>query len=62
MKIIELGELPQEVEYKLTCRSCQTVFMCTAGEMRRVDDMRDGHYWVVQCPLCKEDVTRAMRT
>lgn len=62
MKIIELGSLPQEVEYKLTCRNCQTVFMCTAGEMKFVGDHRDGPYRVVSCPLCGHDVTRAMRT
>lgn len=51
MEILEKGQLPQEREYKATCRICNTKFRFKEKEGQLNHDQRDGDYISVTCPL-----------
>lgn len=53
MKIIRAGKLPEQREYRTTCRKCQTFFSFLQGEAEYNSDQRDGDFYSISCPLCK---------
>lgn len=57
MKILERGTLPDNLLYKLRCRTCQTLFEFTQGEAELKPDHRDGNYLRIACPVCKAECT-----
>ena len=59
MKVIEMGSLPEERNYRATCRHCGTVFEFLRAEAKYVIDQRDGDFLSIQCPLpgCAREVT-----
>lgn len=51
MKIISPGKLRQEINYRLTCGKCGTVFECLLKEATPSPDQRDGDAHSITCPL-----------
>ena len=60
MKIIKKGSLPEEKVKRITCRKCSTVFEFQLNEARYNIDQRDGDFYSIDCPLCKEYNTFAV--
>lgn len=60
MRIIDKGEIPN-IEVELECPRCDTKFACVESDCRdsEVYDQRDGAYYIVNCPLCKREMTIA---
>lgn len=56
MKIIRKGTPPTDRYYQGTCHTCMSVVEFQEKEecVTRVKDARDGDYFSVECPVCKE--------
>lgn len=56
--VIKQGKLPEDVEYEVECYKCRTIFSFKAKEAEKVYDQRDGDFLSINCPICKNKVTR----
>lgn len=59
MKILIQGKLPVEKVYQLGCHKCGTVFEFEKKEARSYND-RGEYVLLVDCPLCKTQLTAAI--
>jgi len=57
MEIIQRGQKPEEKPYRVTCRTCDTVFEFLRSEAKYVPDQRDGDYVEINCPVCHRPAT-----
>lgn len=64
MKILVVGKLPAEHQYKITCHNCGTVFEFLRKEAEYVTEQRDGDYLIVTCPLegCGKQLSALCKT
>ena len=56
VKIIKKGKLTEDKLKKMKCGECKTVFQFRISEAERVMDGRDGDYYTINCPVCKQDI------
>lgn len=56
MRIIKKGKLPKERKAILCCDKCKTKFECSVKEMKYRFDQRDGDFYEVNCPFCREKI------
>lgn len=54
IEIIKHGKLPEAEKYEFECGICKTEFLAQAKDGIIVNDVRDGFYVKVQCPLCRQ--------
>lgn len=52
MKINKMGEIPQYMNYTVTCKRCQTEFHFIEGEAEAEHTLM-GRFLSIKCPLCK---------
>lgn len=60
MKIIKQGKIPAEREYRVTCRTCDTVFQFAQSEGKVTSDQRDGDFVSIACPTCGKIASAAL--
>lgn len=60
MKIITPGIDPRDVAHQATCTRCAAVIEFTPREVERVNDQRDGDFFMFACPCCGANVTKAV--
>lgn len=60
IKIIRQGKNPKDIEHEGECRNCHTVFTFTRADAETVYDQRDGDFFRIACPFCKQDVTQGV--
>ena len=56
MRVIKSGKRPKDKLKKMKCIECKTVFQFRMSEAESVLDDRDGDYYRINCPMCKEDI------
>lgn len=56
MKIVSLGQLPEEKQYKMECSYCHTVISVLRKECKIVSH-RNETYINHPCPLCAKIIT-----
>jgi len=61
MKILERGQIPNEQLYEIRCTKCRTLFQFQQQEAKYHSDQRDGDYLMIDCPVCKEPASTAVR-
>ena len=54
MKIVREGQIPEDIEHRLTCIHCKTVFTCTKKEAIYSGGGNDWCY-IIPCPLCGQN-------
>lgn len=57
MRVIKQGKLPENKLYAAACRNCKTEVEFNEGEAERRFHRNETHL-VVDCPLCKEPITK----
>jgi hypothetical protein len=60
MEIIKQGKPPEEKQYRVECRNCESVIGFKRKEAEAVFDPRDGDYLKIVCPVCKATITKAV--
>jgi RNase P subunit RPR2 len=60
MKLVRRGVIPEEKIYRTTCNNCKSVYEYKAGEVKRVNDQRDGDYLTFPCEVCGCEVTQSV--
>ena len=60
IEVVELGTPPDQVEYETRCQKCQSKLKFKRSDAKYVNDQRDGDYLTVECPVCKNLVTKSL--
>lgn len=59
--IIKRGKPPADIEYSATCSNCKTEFTFFRHEAHSENhDQREGSALIIACPVCGQDVWRAI--
>lgn len=58
MKIIEHGDYAKRPPVRFVCPNCGCVFEASWGEYSVVSSQREGAYYCVMCPECKQGVNK----
>jgi len=57
MRVISTRQNIDNWSYEVTCSDCESKLEVSAGDLKRVDDPRDGNYAVCKCPVCERNIT-----
>jgi len=56
MEILKRGIPPKEKEHYFTCKNCTSEIMAKQGEVSWNSDYRNGGFYSIKCPVCKESI------
>lgn len=56
MKIIKMGQMPEDKYYETTCNDCKTEFEFYESEGRWVCGSQESSILSINCPLCQKDI------
>jgi hypothetical protein len=57
MEIIRQGADPANKAITAKCRKCKTVVKFLPYEAKFVSDQREGDFYCIACPVCKNTIT-----
>jgi len=60
VEVIERGTPPEEVNYEVQCQKCISKLKFKRSDAGYVSDQRDGNYLTVECPVCRNLVTKSL--
>jgi RNase P subunit RPR2 len=56
MNILYRGTLPEDKEYEVVCRNCQSILRFKASEGRLTLSQKEGNFLTIICPICKDSI------
>lgn len=59
VEVLKLGKRPEYTAHEVACRHCASLLRFWPYDAKLVRDHRDGDYYEVRCPVCKNTVTKA---
>jgi hypothetical protein len=55
--VLKRGKIPGDISHIVACRKCDSRLRFRRLEADMVSDPRDGDYYKITCPVCREMVT-----